>query len=65
MGAKALRFATGRGPISLVANARTWGAQSLSLAQRIIIGFIEALDFAAVEARIPDLKPCAEGFGCP
>jgi hypothetical protein len=40
------------------------GARSLLLAQRIIIGFAQALDFAAVEALIPDLKPCAEGFGC-
>ena len=39
-------------------------ARSLRLAQRIIVGFVQALDFAAVEALIPDLKPCAEGFGC-
>src|SRR6476646_10654690 len=30
------------------------------LPQRIIIGFIQALDFAAVEALIPDLQPRAE-----
>jgi len=35
----------------------------LRLPQRIIIGFVQALNFAAVEALIPDLKPCAEGFG--
>jgi hypothetical protein len=28
-----------------------------------IIGFIQSLDFAAVEALITNLKPCAEGFG--
>ena len=31
--------------------------------QRIIISFVQALDFAAVEALIPNLQPCAEGFG--
>jgi hypothetical protein len=46
---------------------RTRGAdaRSLRIAQRIIIGFVKALDFATVEALIPDLKPCAEGFGRP
>jgi len=43
--------------------ARAPGTRSLSLAQRIIIGFVKALDFAAVEALIPDLKPSTEGFG--
>jgi len=38
-------------------------ARSLRLPQWITIGFVQALDFAAVEALIPDLKPCAEGFG--
>jgi hypothetical protein len=35
------------------------GARSLRLAQR----FVEALDFGAVQPLVPDLKPCAEGFG--
>jgi len=35
------------------------------LPQRIIIGFVQALDFAAVEALITDLQPRAEGFGRP
>src|SRR5262245_16242075 len=39
-------------------------ARSLRLVQRIIIGFVQPLDFGAVEALIPDLKPRAEGFGC-
>jgi hypothetical protein len=39
------------------------GARSLRLAQRIIIGFVQPLYFAAVEALIPDLKRRAEGFG--
>jgi hypothetical protein len=38
-------------------------AQSLRLAQRIIIGFVQALDFAAVEALVPNLHPRAESFG--
>lgn len=38
-------------------------ARSLRLLQRIIIGFIKALYFAAVEALIPDFKPRPEGFG--
>ena len=50
------------GPISLVANSRA-RARSLRLAQRIIGSFVQALDFAAVKALIPDLKPCAEGSG--
>src|ERR1700719_3334491 len=33
--------------------------------QRIIISFVQAQDFAAVEALIPDLKRRAEGFGRP
>jgi hypothetical protein len=37
--------------------------RSFRLAQRIIIGFVKALNFTAVEALIPDLKRCAEGFG--
>jgi len=37
-------------------------AQSLGLAQRIIIGFVQALDFDAVEAFIPDLKPRARSL---
>ena len=41
-----------------------WGrCPEFRLAQRIIIGFVKALDFATVETLIPDLKPCAEGFG--
>jgi hypothetical protein len=31
--------------------------------QRIIISFVQALDFAGVEALIPNLQPCAESFG--
>jgi hypothetical protein len=44
---------------------RTRGAdaRSLRIAQRIIIGFVKALDFSAVEALVPDLKPRAEGLG--
>ena len=61
-GGVSLRFARRRGPISLVANARA-GARSLRLPQRIIIGFVQALDFAAVEALIPNLKPRSKGFG--
>jgi hypothetical protein len=37
--------------------------RSLRLAQRIIIGFVKALYFAAAEALIPDLPVRAEGFG--
>ena len=33
--------------------------------QRIIISFVQAQDFAAVEALIPDLKRRAEGYGRP
>ena len=51
-----------RGAISLRTRARA-GARSLRLAQRIIIGFVQALNFATAEALIRDLKPCAEGFG--
>src|ERR1700724_966998 len=36
----------------------------LRLPQRIIIGFIETLDCAAVKALIPNLQVRAEGFGC-
>ena len=39
------------------------GARSLRLAQRIISGFVQALDFAAVETLIPNLQPRAEGLG--
>jgi len=39
--------------------------RSLTLAQRIIIGFVQALDFAAAEALIPNLQPSAERFGRP
>ena len=52
-----------RGPISLGANSR--GARSLGLAQRIVFGFVQTLDFAAVEALIPNLQPRAEGFWRP
>jgi hypothetical protein len=38
-------------------------ARSLRLPQRIIIDFVQALDFAAVEALIPNLKPRSKGFG--
>ena len=57
-----LRFAAGGGPISLVANSCAWAGRSLRLAQRIVFGFIQALDFTAAEALIPDLQPCAERF---
>jgi len=30
----------------------------------VVIGFVQALDFAAVEALITNRKPCAEGLGC-
>src|SRR5262249_22249511 len=39
---------------------RARGARSLRLAQRIIIGFVQAPDFATVEVLIPDLKRRAE-----
>jgi hypothetical protein len=59
-----LKSPLGGGPISLVANSCEALLRSLRLTQRIITGFVQALDFGAVEALIPDLKPCAEGFGC-
>ena len=47
-----------------IASLRTRaGARSLRLPQRVISGFVQALDFVAAEALIPDLKPCAKGFG--
>jgi hypothetical protein len=42
---------------------RAFDVSSLSLPQRVFVGFVQALDFAAVEALIPDLKPCTERFG--
>jgi hypothetical protein len=55
-----LRFSAGGAPsVSLRTRARR-----SRLRQRIIISFVQALDFATAEALIPDLKPCAEGFGC-
>ena len=53
----------GRRPIQF--DARRTGARSLRLPQRIITSFVQAQDFAAVEALIPDLKRCAEGFERP
>ena len=53
-------------PRALLVNLEVgrWGrCPEFRLAQRIIIGFVKALDFATVETLIPDLKPCAEGFG--
>ena len=38
-------------------------ARSLRLAQRVISGFIEAFDFAAVETLIANLQVRAKGFG--
>ena len=38
-------------------------ARSLRLPQRIVFGFLKALDFTAIEPLIPDLQPRAEGFG--
>ena len=38
-------------------------ARSLGLPQRIVFGFVKALDFTAVEPLISDLQPRAEGFG--
>jgi hypothetical protein len=64
VGVFSLRFAAGGGPISLDANSCAACLRSHRLAQRIIIGFVKALDFATVETLIPDLKPRAEGFGC-
>ena len=55
--AKCMRSCLERWPL------RTARLRSLRLAQRIIIGFVQALDFAAVEALIPNLQPRAEGFG--
>ena len=43
--------------------ARAACLRSLRLAQRIVFGFVQAWDVVTVEALIPDLKPCAEGFG--
>jgi hypothetical protein len=48
--------------ILLNANARAWPARSLRLGQRIIVGFVKALDFAAVEALVSDLQRRTEGF---
>jgi hypothetical protein len=42
---------------------RVRGARSPRLAQRMIIGFVQALILGAVEALIPDLQVRAEGFG--
>jgi hypothetical protein len=62
------RFGSAPGPIQSQARQRRCcelvrGARSLRLAQRIVFGFVQALDFAAVEALIPDLQARAEGFG--
>jgi hypothetical protein len=56
------RNRSGKGAPSVSLRTRA-GARSLRLAQRVISGFVEALDFAAVEALIPDLQVRAEGFG--
>ena len=38
-------------------------ARSLRLPQRILTVFVQALDFATVEALVSDLQPSAEGSG--
>ena len=53
-----------RGPHSISLRTRA-GRSVACVAQRVISGFIQTLDFAAVEACIPDFKPSTEGFGCP
>jgi len=40
------------------------GRSITQLPQRIVIGFIQALKFAAAEACITDFKPRTKGFGC-
>jgi hypothetical protein len=62
-GVENLRFRREGGPIQF--DARRTGARSLRLPQRIITSFVQAQDFAAVEALMPDLKRCAEGFERP
>ena len=42
---------------------RAFDVSSLSLPQRVFVGFVQALDFAAVEALIADFQPRVEGFG--
>ena len=60
MAVEILRFAGKWGPIRWrrVRLVTHWPPQ------RIVIGFVQALDFAAVKALIPDLQVRAEGFGC-
>ena len=51
-------------PISLVANdVRAGRLGSLRLAQRIVAGFVQSLNFVTVEALIPNLQPNAERSG--
>jgi hypothetical protein len=44
---------------------RASGVSSLSfrLSQRVVGGFVKAVDFTAIETLIPNLQPRAEGFG--
>ena len=57
-----LKSALRRGPHQSRYERARVDARSLRLPQRIIIDFVQALDFAAVEALIPNLQPSAEGF---
>jgi hypothetical protein len=59
-----LKSALRRGPHQSRYERARVDARSLRLPQRIIIDFVQALDFAAVEALIPNLQPSAESSRC-
>jgi hypothetical protein len=50
----------GGGPIEV---ATAGAGRSLRLAQRIISGFVQALDFGAVEVLVANLQPRAQSLG--
>ena len=49
--------------VSLRARAARGAGQSLRPAQWKVGGFVQSLDFSAVEPLVTDLQPRAEGFG--
>ena len=57
-------IAAGRGPHQSRCELVRADARSLRVTQRVISGFVQALDFGTAEALTPDLKPCAEGWVC-
>ena len=62
-GVEILKSAREGAPIASLSTRERAGARSLRLAQWIVTGFVQSLNFVAVEALIPNLQPSAEGSG--